>query len=168
MKPSEEFRKKMSSVTAGKSNGMFGRSHKKESINKMSKNRSGIPVSEEVRRKMSERRKGKRPVGMEDTRGEKNGNWRGGICTISKLVRSLYKYRQWRADVFTRDEFCCVICGHFGVSLHADHYPKLFSSIMNESKVKTIEEAIEYEEFWDINNGRTLCKECHRKTHVSL
>ena len=32
----------------------------------------------------------------------------------------------------------------------------------NIAKVKTIEEANEHPEIWDIDNGRTLCHECHK------
>ena len=39
---SKEFKKKVSEVTSGEKNGMFGKSHSPESIEKMRKNRSGI------------------------------------------------------------------------------------------------------------------------------
>jgi 5-methylcytosine-specific restriction endonuclease McrA len=163
----EEFRKKMSLVTKKEHNGMWGKKHKKESISKMSANRSGILHSEESKRKMSISRKGRRPpcAGMP---GEKNGNWKGGITPICLAIRLSHKYRLWRADVITKDRFTCMLCGSVGVNLEVDHYPKKFNTIFKESGVKTTADAYNYEEFWDINNGRTLCRNCHRRYHGKL
>ncbi len=35
--------------------------------------------------------------------------------------------------------------------------------IFYENKINNLEQAIDCSEFWDINNGRTLCKSCHKK-----
>jgi len=34
----------------------------------------------------------------------------------------------------------------------------------NERAITTVEEALNCPELWDLSNGRTLCKPCHRKT----
>ena len=45
----------------------------------------------------------------------------------------------------------------------ADHiYP--FSKILDDYNIISIEEAISCEKLWDINNGRCLCRDCHKKT----
>lgn len=93
--------------------------------------------------------------------GKKHWNWKGGKSKLRISIANNFKYRQWRSDVFTRDNFTCVLCGLRGVYLEADHYPKLFSDIIKEYNIKTIEEALNCEELWSINNGRTLCKKCH-------
>lgn len=80
-----------------------------------------------------------------------------------KQIRETYKYRQWRSDVFTRDNFTCVECYAKGGFLEADHI-KRFIDIVREYKIDTLEKALECEELWNINNGRTLCQNCHRKT----
>lgn len=80
-----------------------------------------------------------------------------------KQIRETYKYRQWRSDIFTRDNFTCVQCGRKGIYLEADHI-KRFIDIIREYKIETLDEAIGCEELWNINNGRTLCQQCHRKT----
>ena len=59
------------------------------------------------------------------------------------------EYRQWRLSVFKRDKYTCVLCNRVGDKLHADH-------IKSYSKYPDLR--------LDINNGRTLCVECHRKT----
>ena len=80
-------------------------------------------------------------------------------------IRHCFKYRQWRSDIFTRDDYTCQICSkRDGGIIHADHYPKRFADIFHENKIISLEQALEYEEFWNLNNGRTLCKEYHRKT----
>ncbi len=101
--------------------------------------------------------------------GKNHPNWKDGITPLIQLIRNCFKYRQWRSDVFTRDNFTCVLCGVRSgkgkpVYLEADHYPKKFSTIFHEYKIKTLQEALDCEEFWNINNGRTLCRKCHNKT----
>ena len=45
----------------------------------------------------------------------------------------------------------------------ADHiYP--FSKILDDYNITSIEEAISCEKLWDIENGRTLCRDCHKQT----
>ncbi len=96
-------------------------------------------------------------------RGEKRWNWKGGITPLTQQIRASFKSRQWKSDVFTKDNFVCVLCGAKG-ELNADHYPKSFAQIFHENEITSLEQALNCEEFWNINNGRTLCVECHRKT----
>jgi len=96
--------------------------------------------------------------------GELGSNWKGGITSLVKLIRRCFKYRQWVSDIFTRDDYTCQECGVKGGTIHADHFPKTFSNIFHENNIKSLEEALNCEEFWNINNGRTLCKPCHMKT----
>ncbi len=97
-------------------------------------------------------------------RGDKCHFWRGGITAISSQIRNSYKNRQWRSDVFTRDKFTCVKCGdNEGRNLEADHIIPL-SIILKNFKIKSFNESIGCELLWDINNGRTLCISCHKKT----
>lgn len=97
-------------------------------------------------------------------KGAKNPSWKGGITPLNHAIRDSFNMRQWRSDVFTRDNFYCQICGQHGGELHADHI-KLFSVIMEENKINTFEKSLICEELWNINNGRTLCKKCHLKRH---
>jgi len=94
------------------------------------------------------------------TKGENNPRWKGGITALTKQIRCCFQYRQWRSDIFTRDDFTCQKCGLKGGRLHA-HHIKPFSRIIEYYEITTFEEALECEELWNINNGITLCKKCH-------
>lgn len=98
-------------------------------------------------------------------RGEKHYLWNGG-SELKARIRGSYKYRQWRCDVFQRDNYTCQSCGARGCYLEADHNPKMFSEIIREYTIRSLEEADACEELWNINNGRTLCRPCHDKTKI--
>lgn len=96
-------------------------------------------------------------------------NWRGGITPINKAIRNSLENKLWRAAIFERDKYTCQICGLSGCYLEADHYPIPFTLILNKLIVEQgldnlFEKALLYGDFWNINNGRTLCQDCHRKT----
>jgi hypothetical protein len=165
---SDEIKRKIGLSHKGKSSGMKGK--------------IGVfKRTEVVRKKMSEVHKklGTRPpsnlgkhhsektkiILSEKKKGEKNPNWKGGITLLVLQIRKSFKYRQWRSDVFTRDNFTCQDCGNDkGGNLEAHHCLKSFSDILEEYKIKTIEDALNCEELWNINGGTTLCEGCHRET----
>lgn len=87
---------------------------------------------------------------------EKHWNWKGGIIRLHKtekyLARRTMEYRIWREAVFKRDNYICVFCSYDrGGILEADHikswalYPELR---------------------FVVENGRTLCHDCHVKTET--
>ena len=95
--------------------------------------------------------------------GKNNPNWKNGITKLTETIRKHFKYRQWRSDIFTRDNFTCQECSIKGGYLEAHHLKK-FSVILEENKIKKLEQALNCEELWNINNGITLCLKCHNKT----
>lgn len=97
--------------------------------------------------------------------GDKNPAWKGGVNSLILQIRSSYKSRQWRSDCFYRDDFTCQECGMRGGKLQVDHI-EAFSLIFYRNKITSLQEAFDCEEFWNINNGRTLCVDCHRKTET--
>lgn len=82
-------------------------------------------------------------------RGENHPNWRGGQKEIRKTEMGRIEYILWRNSVFIRDDYTCQKCKIRGGKLNADHikpwslYPELR---------------------YAIDNGRTLCVDCHRQT----
>ena len=176
---SEEWKKKISE--SHKKNNVTPPSRKgakmsQEARDKIAKSRSGQVLSEETKKKISLSRKGKflfkhspeaiekiklAGVGRKDTeetrirkslnsrlRGSKNPFWRGGITSANKQVRESLEYRLWRESVFKRDSWTCVLCAKKGY-VEADH-------------IKPFCDYIELR--FELSNGRTLCKECHKNT----
>ena len=82
--------------------------------------------------------------------GNKSGFWRGGVTPINLKIRHSFEYKLWREAVFKRDNYQCIWGGkEHGNKLNADHI-KPFS---------------QYPELrFAIDNGRTLCENCHKKT----
>ena len=87
-------------------------------------------------------------------KGEKGSRWKGGVTEIHRLIRSSLEYRLWREAVFKRDNYTCIWCGAkngngYHVEINADHI-KPFAYFP--------------ELRFAIDNGRTLCVDCHKKT----
>ena len=93
--------------------------------------------------------------------GQNHPNWRGGVTKLAEKIRKSLEYKQWRFNVFQRNNWICQECGKRGNYLNAHHYPKEFNQILAGNNIKTITEASRCRELWDINNGVTLCQSCH-------
>lgn len=83
---------------------------------------------------------------------------------VYKRIRNSIPYQNWRKEIYKRDNYCCVLCGETEGQLDIDHYPISFIEIIRKNNVQTLDDAMFVKEFWDINNGRTLCKSCHINT----
>lgn len=128
--------------------------------------RRGIPMSEEQKKKLSDGHKllGIRPIQRASFPfGELHPLWKGGKTPLMAQIRHSFEYRQWKSDIFTRDDFTCQLCGKRGGDLNADHFPKMFCEIIEVNKILTFEAAVKCSELWDLNNGRTLCVPCHKQ-----
>lgn len=145
-KASEETKLKMSLSRMGKTNGkrseefkekcrkrMLGKTMTKEAIKKMVNSMAGYKHSDETKKK----------IGMAN---------RKLVHKIdeSKVWRKRIEYRQWRNEVFNRDNFTCQKCLVVGLDIHPHH-------IMNFSNNVSLRFSIE--------NGITLCVGCHKKFH---
>lgn len=108
-------------------------------------------------------------------KGSNNPNWQGGKTSLSFLIRNSKEYKYWRIEIFKRDNYTCQECGKLGGHLEA-HHRKPFVEMLNqflkiydqfsplEDKETLIRFAMKYESFWDTENGKTLCKDCHKLT----
>lgn len=87
----------------------------------------------------------------------------GGYRELKKSIRNSFLYRQWRSDVFLRDDFTCQDCMEKGGRLEAHHIRQLVD-ILRSNNIRSKEDIVGCAELWDINNGLTLCVDCHSKT----
>ncbi|HAR37133.1 MAG TPA: hypothetical protein DCS09_00290 [Porphyromonadaceae bacterium] len=87
-------------------------------------------------------------------KGKNNPSYIDGRNKLNRRSRRSLRYKIWREKVFKRDNYTCIWCGARNgngknVVLQADHnnpwalYPKLR---------------------YKVDNGRTLCISCHKKT----
>lgn len=83
------------------------------------------------------------------TKGAKSKLWRGGSNKEVEAIRKSIEYRLWREAVFTRDNWTCIWCKVKGAILNADHIKPF--ALFPELRLS-------------IDNGRTLCVPCHKKT----
>lgn len=95
--------------------------------------------------------------------GDKNHSWKGWTTPLRRKIYSSLQYKEWRKEIFNRDSYVCQLCGVKNKKMHVDHiFP--FFLILEKNKIKTFDEALSCKTLWDINNGRTLCVPCHKKT----
>lgn len=78
----------------------------------------------------------------------KDGEVRGGKGS----ERNMPEYIEWRTAVYKRDDYRCQECGKGG-QLNAHHIK---------------EWALHPESRFDVNNGITLCEDCHIEKHPHL
>ncbi len=98
----------------------------------------GVKHSEQVRRKIAKANS-----------GENSHLWKGGVTPLEHKIRNNVEYKLWRDAVYKRDNWTCVWCGKKDVKLSADHI-KPFAYFP--------------ELRFAIDNGRTLCRPCHKTT----
>ena len=103
-------------------------------------------------------------------RGKDSPLWRGGKRGLHKEIRQSTEYKQWREQVFERDNWTCLICGIRGgngkkVILNADHI-QTFAYILDKHGIDSAQKALICSDLWDIANGRTLCISCHMNTNT--
>ena len=149
---SEAARRNLSKAFKGKKRGPCSESHK-------------LNLSKAAKITMSKLPQGKYS-------GANSWNWKGGITSLTLRIRALSEAIQWRMQVFKRDNFTCQDCFKENVYLNAHHIKewnilfKEFLALYNQfspidDKETLVRLAINYTPFWDINNGKTLCKDCH-------
>jgi len=144
-KLSEEHKKKISDAVKGVKHPLWGKKFSDESRKKMSiSHKSHIAWN-----------KGKK---YPQIAKEKHPNWKGGITPLNHSIRTSMEMKLWKKAVFERDNYICVFCSKPGgwskelkrkIILNADHIKPF--ALFPEFRLS-------------VDNGRTLCEECHRKT----
>lgn len=128
-----------------------------EVVAKSIQSRLGKKHSEETKRKIGLKSKGRTYNHTNETKikisSVKQGitvkEWTNFKTSNDRIERKSKKYKIWRMSVFLRDNFTCQCCGRRGCYLEAHH----------------IKRFVDYPELrYELNNGVTLCLECHNQT----
>lgn len=135
-KQSEENKNKLRLLRLGKQLSL-------ETKLKISKALIGKKQSTELRLKKSVRMSGKNNPFYKDGKSKERKSER-------QIEMRGIRYRMWRESVFKRDDYTCCICSERGKKLNADH-------------IKTWKN--HPDERYNVDNGRTLCIDCHRNIH---
>jgi hypothetical protein len=158
IKLSQAHRDALKKASIGKGR---GRKLSEEHRNNISIGKKGMIVSEEHRNNI-------RNTMIKNKIGFQKGHacWNTGkllphVPLIERL-RNCSKYRQWKCDVFERDNYCCQDNNEHINKLQA-HHIKPFIDIIKQYNIKTYQEGLDCEELWNINNGITICFICHKK-----
>lgn len=72
--------------------------------------------------------------------------WDGFVISVSARMYNSSEYKEWRKSVFKRDNYTCQMCDKRGGKLNSHHIYKFSNNP---------------EFVFDINNGITLCYDCH-------
>jgi hypothetical protein len=159
-RPSKETRLKMSLAQLGEKNHRYGKNVSEECKKKLRLARASMVFTEETKLKISLSNKGhivtketRKKIGRANKgkiAGDKHPCWKGGITSQNKIIRHSPEFEEWRKMVFKRDDYTCQECDKRGNGeLHAHH----------------IKSFARYPELrFEVDNGLTLCEDCHRKT----
>ena len=85
--------------------------------------------------------------------GENHPMWKGGRTSETRRARAKMEYKRWRDTVFERDNYTCQECKRRSkkgerIEINAHHILGFAENIDHR---------------YDLDNGITLCIECHKK-----
>lgn len=103
-----------------------------------------------IRKKISEAKIG---IPHFNQRRENHAMWKGGVTSENEKIRKNLEYTIWRRAVFSRDNWTCQKCRIRGGKINSHH-------IYNFSDFSNLRTSVE--------NGITLCKNCHKKFHKNF
>lgn len=182
----DEHKTKISNSMKGNKNSL-GYKHSLNTKLKMSESKKGITpylMTEEIKKKISKSNIGKLSWNKgikgwrlnykvseetkEKMRQSKLKDLRIRISKLVDLIRRNSKYIKWRSDIFIRDNWTCRNCnkrsGKGERIILRGHHIKSFVLLLKENNINNVIEAVNCNKLWDINNGITLCKSCHKLT----
>jgi len=92
------------------------------------------------------------------------------VKSLSRSIKWSKAGRDWRKAVFERDNYTCQFpgCGvksGIGRVIYLEpHHIVTVRDIIEKYKLKTMDDAVHCKELWNVDNGITLCKPCHKLT----
>jgi len=104
-------------------------------------------------------------------KGKNHPAYTTGASLLGSLIRQSIMGRAWIRKCLQRDNFTCRECGstknlvvhhikHFAVIL--DYFLEVYGGLPKETLVEMSQK---YIFFWELNNGITLCEDCHKLQH---
>lgn len=165
---SDEHRAKLSVSATGRPGVWLGRKMSEVSRKKMSAAKAGKKLSPEHKAKIAAKMKGQPHPSIHHKqsietrikkslaqRGRLGSNWKGGVSQANRIARSSIEFKEWRAAVFARDCFTCQHCSaHTGSGRRVELHPHHIKSFALFPGLR-----------FEVSNGLTLCKACHKKEH---
>lgn len=144
-----------------------GRKHSDETKKKIGRKSKGRKLSEEARKKISKAGIGRKhteesKLKMSKSSSGENGscfgikgknhpNWNPNLTDKDRQDKRNYpEYKEWRSNIYKRDNYTCQICGELGNILNAHH----LDGYRNNPDKRIL-----------LENGVTLCKKCHNDFH---
>ena len=125
--------------------GMQGKKHTPEANQKNSDAHKGKPAWNKGKPSPWTSKRNKETNHLK--RGENAHHWKGGTYgTERHRDMGRQEYKQWRSDVFQRDNWTCQTCKTRGIYLEAHH-------IKSWAKFPELR--------YEVSNGITLCLPCH-------
>lgn len=82
----------------------------------------------------------------QDHSRENSATWKGGLVSEISRERKSKRYNLWRDSIYSRDNYTCVCCHKRGVPICAHH----INSFARFQDMR-----------YDLDNGVTLCENCH-------
>jgi len=133
--------------------------------NKSEKHRKAASISNKKRKWTLETRQKNSMGQLKQTEEE----WGGFTSPLRKQIYNWLNRRvKWHEGIKKRDSYTCQICGDGrGGNLHAHHVVTM-KDIIRHNNIKSIDDAKQCGIFYDLNNGKTLCENCHIGIHSKL
>jgi hypothetical protein len=98
--------------------------------------------------------------------GERNANWKGGVNSINNSIRKSQRMKEFNQQIIKRDNYKCILCEHKSNKLEIHHIiPLCF--LIKEYQIKSLSNAYNCLDLWDMDGAVTLCKSCHYKEDPS-
>lgn len=105
---------------------------------------------------------------------ENHPNWKGGVSSLEQIIYSMLR-PVWGKPIMKRDNYTCQKCGKRGGDLHVHHlrfltqirddvlreHPELDLDIPSDKRRAAILIVAEH----NLNDGVTLCPDCHKAIH---
>lgn len=83
--------------------------------------------------------------------GENSPSWKPNLTDEYRITKRIFpEYREWRINVYRKDNYTCQCCGQIGYDLNAHH----IRNFADNPKLIT-----------ELSNGITLCDNCHMAFH---